>query len=244
MKGLAISLGCAALLGCGQARALPASVWQQGWGMKRPGAMTPLVLAFAVAMLLPAPVRAYWGGEQGRQCAGVDRVASERAIKACTSILSETYVRREAKPELLDYRGDAYMRAGRFAEALADFDGALSIDPNDSDAYGGRCRVNAVWKRALSTSLADCDTAVRLRPSNPDARDSRALLYVLRGDYARARADIDAALSGSARRAGSLYLRGLVKSKTGDASAQADLDAAKALDPKVAEFYASVGLTP
>ena len=65
------------------------------------------------------------------------------------------------------------------------------------------------------------------------------------GNYAAAIADDSAALAIDAKSASSLYVRGLARHKSGDAAGgDADIAAAKAIDPKIADTYAGYGVTP
>jgi hypothetical protein len=53
------------------------------------------------------------------------------------------------------------------------------------------------------------------------------------------------ALEQDPKLASSLYVRGLARLKTADASnGNADIAAAKAIDPKIADTYAGYGVTP
>jgi hypothetical protein len=65
------------------------------------------------------------------------------------------------------------------------------------------------------------------------------------GKYADAIADDTAALASMPKLAPSLYIRGLAKNKSGDAAGgDADIAAAKAIDPKIADTYTGYGVTP
>ena len=179
------------------------------------------------------------------ECRGgaIEKVSPERAVLACTTILSS----REVHPErIVDYvaaRAGHYRALGRFENALADYDAAIGRQPRDANLYKERCWTRAIWGRELFTALTDCDTALQMNPGDADYLDSRALVHFRRGDYASARADLDAALAKAPRSAAPLFVRGLTKRKTGDAAGgAADIAAAKAIDPKIADEYAKYGV--
>src|SRR5215470_9323016 len=87
-------------------------------------------------------------------------------------------------------------------------------------------------------ALPDCNEALRLDPKSPEAFDSRAFVYLRMGKFDRAIADYSAALARDAKRAESLYGRGLAKRRQGDAVGDADIAAAKAIRPDIVEEYA------
>ena len=73
--------------------------------------------------------------------------------------------------------------------------------------------------------------------------DSRALVYLKLGDLDKALADYEAALKLNPKPAGSLYGRGVVKQKKGDATgADADMTAPKAIRANIAEQWAKYGV--
>jgi len=75
--------------------------------------------------------------------------------------------------------------------------------------------------------------------------DSRALVNLQLGHLDEALSDYNAALDKRPKVANSLYGRGLVKLRKGEASdGQVDLAAARAIDPKIDSEYADYGLTP
>ena len=95
----------------------------------------------------------------------------------------------------------------------------------------------------LEEALADCNEALRLAPDDPGTLDSRGFTYLKLGLFAQAIADYDAALARNPRGPGSLYGRGLARLGQNDPEGgRADLAAAKALDPGVAEEFRRYGL--
>jgi tetratricopeptide (TPR) repeat protein len=111
-------------------------------------------------------------------------------------------------------------------------------------ALNSRCWARALGGQELDKALADCNTALKLKPNTADFLDSRGLVYLRQGNYDKAIADYDAALRLAPKTAWSLYGRGLAKSGKGmSAEGQADIAAATALQPKIAERAASFGIT-
>jgi tetratricopeptide (TPR) repeat protein len=94
----------------------------------------------------------------------------------------------------------------------------------------------------LDQALADCNESLRLS-RDPYTLDSRGLVYLKLGQFDPAIADYTAVLKEVPNFADSLYGRGLAKRKKGDATGgQADVAAAKALRPDVAEEFAKYGV--
>jgi tetratricopeptide (TPR) repeat protein len=108
----------------------------------------------------------------------------------------------------------------------------------------------ACWTRAehgaeLDKALAQCDAALALAPADAAIYDSRCLVRYRLGQFAAAAQDCDAALTGDAKMETALYVRGLARLRLGDSDVgKADIAAATALDPKIAETYAGYGVKP
>ena len=92
-------------------------------------------------------------------------------------------------------------------------------------------------------ALPDCNEALRLRPGYGDALDGRGIIELKLKKAAAARADCDAALRSYTRDAQALYCRGLARHRLGDKQGgDADIAAAKTVNPAIAETFASYGL--
>ncbi len=90
-------------------------------------------------------------------------------------------------------RGSAYGDLGEYRRAIADYDAALQIDPDDADAYNNRGNVYSnlgEHRRAIE----DYDQAVRRQPGSIFAFNNRGNAYGDLGDYRRAIEDYDQAL--------------------------------------------------
>lgn len=134
---------------------------------------------------------------------------------------------------------DAYARAGRFDDALANYDLWISSHPKNEDLaapLGGRCWVRALAGRDLDKALADCNEALRLWPGDPQLLGDRGLVFLRLNQPDRAIADYNAALKMAPRQAWSLYGRGVAELTKGDKSkGDADMAAAVAIAPRIAE---------
>jgi tetratricopeptide (TPR) repeat protein len=141
-------------------------------------------------------------------------------------------------------RGNAWQAKGDYGRAIEDYDEAIRLKPDDAGAFNGRCWTRAIANTTLEAALSDCDESLRLRPDDVGALDSRGFVYFRMRRYDKAIADLDKALSRDPN-ADSLYVRGLSKRMRHDiAGSDADISAAKTIDPKVAERYAGYGVSP
>jgi tetratricopeptide (TPR) repeat protein/predicted aspartyl protease len=154
---------------------------------------------------------------------------------------------REASQRL--QLADLYLFAGHFESAVAQE--TLWIDAHGWDdtqmprARNLRCWTRALWGEELERALADCDTALKLRPDTAAFLDSRGLVQLRRGDYDRAIADYDRALRLGAKGAWSYYGRGVAKLRKGlIAGGKADIAAATALQAHIADEARERGITP
>jgi tetratricopeptide (TPR) repeat protein len=146
--------------------------------------------------------------------------------------------------EALAGRGWTYSVLGRHQRAVIDFDKVVSKRPN-ANTYNLRCWARATWGEQLDAALADCNESLKLKPDYADALDSRALVHYRRGEYGLAVGDASGALSIDLKLAPSLYVRGLARLHEGnETDGNADIAAAKKLDPKIAETYAGYGVKP
>jgi tetratricopeptide (TPR) repeat protein len=126
--------------------------------------------------------------------------------------------------------------------AIEDLDKAIQLDPNDAYAVNERGWVRAVLGQ-LDAALADCRKANQLKPNDKHVLNTCAFVHFRQGHYAEAISDTNAVLALDSRHADSLYIRGLSKTRTGDATGgDADVHEAKNLDPKITETYARYGM--
>jgi tetratricopeptide (TPR) repeat protein/predicted aspartyl protease len=122
---------------------------------------------------------------------------------------------------------------------------AHPIDQRRPAALNGRCWSRALLGRDLPGALADCNAALRARPGATAFLDSRGLVELRQGSFAKAIKDYDAVLARAPQMAWSLYGRGIAKLRTGDASGgKADIDAALKLAPKLADRAKGFGIMP
>jgi tetratricopeptide (TPR) repeat protein len=203
-------------------------------------------------------------GDPDRQIAGCTRIIEDKSASVKDRFISH-YNRgnayrdkRDWDKALADYsaairldpkhpygynnRGIVHRVKGNFESALADFSEAIKLDPKHARALSNRCWTQAIIGAELKRALADCNESLRLNNKDDNTFDSRGFTYLKLGDWERAIADYDKALSFYRRRAWSLYGRGWAKLKKGDKSGEADIAAAKAITPDIAEQFAAYGV--
>jgi tetratricopeptide (TPR) repeat protein len=202
-----------------------------------------VMMCIVVSTLASSPSRASSRSEWNT-CSD-DNAAATVRIAACTSLLDQGGGTDAMRALVFSNRGNARTDSGDIEMAVADFDAAIKLKPDLAEAFNGRCWAFAVQGRKLDDALRDCNEALRLEPGNADTLDSRAFVYLRQRQYAKAIADYSVALAGKPDEASSLYGRGLARAKLGlSTDAATDIAQAKAKDPKIADTFAAMGLTP
>jgi tetratricopeptide (TPR) repeat protein len=126
-------------------------------------------------------------------------------------------------------RGLAEHAASHRAEALADFDRALSLDASLTRAYNARGQIYLENGDAQQT-IRECSKSIQVRPS-VDAYYQRGEAYEKLGEHQKAIADFDAAIAESREAPFAYRARSVAKRNAGDrAGALADDDQARRIE--------------
>ncbi len=144
--------------------------------------------------------------------------------------------------------GILYAEANLLPQAIAQYDLWIKVHDGDvrlADAYVAACWAHAWSEAAPGDGLTYCNKAIRATTNNPLALESRALVRLRMGDFDHAVSDYTDALKLQPRSAVALYGRGLAethKPKTA-AAGDADMTAATALAPHIANVFKKLGVT-
>ncbi|HEX3718553.1 MAG TPA: tetratricopeptide repeat protein [Verrucomicrobiae bacterium] len=80
-----------------------------------------------------------------------------------------------------------------FAGALADYDHALALNPNNAEARSDRGDLRA-FQGDTQGAIADCTKSIELNPTDPDTYSRRGAAREIRGDFSDAVADYEKVL--------------------------------------------------
>lgn len=200
------------------------------------GTIVALSLA-AGGLLWAAPALAQ--GKLQEACAGAAKI--EARIAACNTIIKSGRGTPRERAVAFNNRGGALYYSGKPERAIEDYDQAIKLDPNFAHAFNNRCWSGAVLGRT-EQAAADCTKVLKLY-NIANTFENRGFIYLKRGEFDRAIADYEAGLRlDPPNKADFLYGRGLAKTKKGDASGAADIAAAKAVHPSIAEDFAKYGV--
>ena len=129
-----------------------------------------------------------------------------------------------------------YASMNRPAQAIAQWTPWIAAHPHDigrEGAWNGRCWARMELDIELDKALDDCDAAVDADGKNATYLDGRAWVRLRQGDLKKSLDDFDRSLA-IKQNAWALYGRALARQGLGDAAAaQADLAAARKLDPRI-----------
>lgn len=141
-------------------------------------------------------------------------------------------------------RGKAYAAQYRFELSLADYNRAIELSPGNAAAFNQRCFLRTATGVDLDKAIADCNSAVALTPSNYHYQDSLGFALFKVGQDEAAMAAFNEALRLNPSFAPSLYLRGVLERRMGNATQSAhDIAAAIAQVPDVQDTYAKYGVS-
>lgn len=123
-------------------------------------------------VVAPKPV---FTPEETSALALLDKMDNDGAIQALSAIINSP------KPTPMLYydhvsRGVAYLRKGDEPQALADFDAAVKLKPEDGDAHFRRAAIkfqHMDWQAAID----DLTPAIQADPMNADAYNMRSFAY-------------------------------------------------------------------
>ena len=133
---------------------------------------------------------------------------------------------------------------GRVDEGLATLDKAIASRPGDPALLNSRCWLKGTHNVQLPSALKDCTKSIELSDNPSAALDSRAMVYFRMNRMEEARADLDAALEASPAQSASLFLRGVIRKRAGEARGEEDLAEARGFAPRIDEDYAKYGIKP
>ena len=142
-------------------------------------------------------------------------------------------------------RGYTYSHKGDHERAVQDYTAGLELDANNSRLWGQRCWSRFVVGKQLQEALEDCDKANSLAPKIPQILGYRGLVYLKLGQFDKALAGYDSALTltKNPNNADWLYGRGVSKLKKGDSSGgNADIERAKTIKADIAQDYVKYGI--
>lgn len=186
------------------------------------------VLSFAA---LPASAAAQTVQQNEAKC--VDDASPDLQIEGCTAFIQGNQVSGSNLAFSFTNRGSAYTKNKDYEHAIADFNEAIRLDPQDAGAFLDRGILYKVEKD-YARALADYDEALRLNPELTLAYYDRGNLYGTNKDYAHAIADFDEALRLNPQYVMALLHRSIAENALGrTAESEADLAKARSIDPNV-----------
>ena len=148
--------------------------------------------------------------------------------------------------------GSLYEQIDHLPSAIEQYGLWIGNHPDDSrmaEALRSRCYSRLLQNQDLSDALSDCSKALRrLEKSDksyPYVLANRGLVRVRQGEYAKAISDFNDALKLMPKNARALYGRAVAESRQSKKSdSDADLAAAQAIAPKIAEPFERYGIAP
>ncbi|HZX70232.1 MAG TPA: tetratricopeptide repeat protein [Rhodanobacter sp.] len=140
-----------------------------------------------------------------------------------------------------------YIQLDQPAKALPMLDDWIRLHGQDAmlgPVLNTRCWARSLSNQMLDDALRDCRKAIKRDGENPTYLDSLGLVQLRLGHYADSIKAYEQALAQSPHSAWSRYGLGLAKIRSGQSDAgNADLVAARALDPKIEARASKYGLT-
>ena len=118
-------------------------------------------------------------------------------IGVASSLLEEFIHRPSFPTELVAFfyrkRGNAYQELKKYRQAIADYDRALELDPNDTTTYRDRGRAY-YWHNEYQQALSDYNRVLELNPNSAAFYNWRGWTYFWLKEHRKALSDFNQAL--------------------------------------------------
>ena len=143
------------------------------------------------------------------------------------------------------HRAYALGGAGEIDEGRALLEEELEFTPGDADLLNASCWYDGIWDRVTEETIDRFTRAIEGLDNSLEALDSRALALFRLGRNDEALRDLDRVLTIDPEMDGSRYLRGVIRSHSGDAAgAREDIEIVRWASPYTPRQYALWGLEP
>ena len=102
-------------------------------------------------------------------------------LRACSEVISGARYSSDDKARAYRNRGNLRADAGAAAQAVADFNEAIRLNPNEVAGYAGRARARFAVQD-LDGAIADYGDALRMGPGTASFHVGRGHAHFVRGD--------------------------------------------------------------
>lgn len=179
--------------------------------------------------------------ERDAQLCADEQADDQAAIAACSRMLEDAGLAPQERARWHASRAAHRSRMRQHAEAVADFDKAIALQPQRHDYYIGRARAHGAGGDHQA-ALADAGKAAALAPESAQAQLLLGAAHEGLKDYPRAAEDFGRAIALAPQDARGHDARCWVRAMAGDlAGAKADCDRALELDAGSSNSYNSRG---
>jgi tetratricopeptide (TPR) repeat protein len=157
-----------------------------------------LARLFFILLLLAATPALAQAADDAEECLNLGRTeadaGSDRRIEVCTRAIESGALAQEKLAATLGARGAAYLRKGDLDRAIADYDAALRLAPDDADALLNRAMARGE-KGDYPAAIMDFKAVIERNPQSVPAYNGRCYTLALMGDAVRALEDCNSALA-------------------------------------------------
>jgi lipoprotein NlpI len=175
-------------------------------------------------------------------CAGSAGSIDDR-ITACSRTITSGTLSRATLSATFYNRGNLWRDKGDYDRAVADYNDAIRLNPQDSRSLANRGIAWAI-KGDYDRAIADLNEVIRLDPQNALIFHNRGMTWRRKGDYDRAIADYNEAIRLDPQDADYFNSRGIAWQFKGDYDrAIADYNESIRLDPQNAKVFFNRGVT-
>ncbi len=192
-------------------------------------------LLYILLLLAAAPATAQ-STDDAEECLNLGKTeanaASDRRIEVCTRAIESGALPQEKLTATLGARGATYLRRGDLGRAIADYDAALRLSPDDVDVLLNRGMAYGE-KGDYPDAVTDFKAVIERDPQSVPAYNGRCYTLALMGDAAHALDDCNRALALAPNTPYILDSRAYAFLRAGDfRRALADYDLILQIEPK------------
>jgi len=173
----------------------------------------------------------------------VTSVFEKNGPDAAFSYIEDCIKKTPNSPEIYLISGEFYLEVGDIEGALKDFEKAIKINPNESQAYYDRGLLYARTGSDINKALNDFSKAIELDANYAEAYANRANMYLKLREPQKAIIDCTKAIELSQDNFEPYFNRGLAYANTGEfAKALEDYNKVIELSPENIEAYLKRGI--